>query len=227
MRQIRKRLTYANVMSSIAVFLVLGGVAVAAMQLPRGSVGSGQLKKNAVTTAKIRKSAVTGAKIADGSIAGVDINTPKTTFGRVVAKLRSSAPLALTEEFQVFPLNPSTYTQAAEEDDTYVSAVDVSFPAGCEAPRSATAALLVDPTDPAKREPMESRAGEGETKDEAGGAITKRIEIGVDQPRYGGMSRFEPGEAKSRTLDLVVKGECNSGSGITATFGGVDVIGTR
>jgi hypothetical protein len=84
-KQIRKRLTYANVMSSIAVFLVLGGgAAVAANQFGKNSVGKKQLKagavttaklkKNAVTTAKIKNSAVTGAKVKDGSLSGADIN---------------------------------------------------------------------------------------------------------------------------------------------------------
>lgn len=69
MKQIKKRLTYANVMSSIAVFLVLGGgAAFAASQLGKNSVGSKQLKKNAVTTAKIKKGAVTGAKVKAGSL---------------------------------------------------------------------------------------------------------------------------------------------------------------
>lgn len=63
MKQIRKRLTYANVMSSIAVFIVLGGAAFAAVKLPKNSVGTKQLKKNAVTTQKIKNGAVTGAKV--------------------------------------------------------------------------------------------------------------------------------------------------------------------
>lgn len=74
MKAVRKRLTYANVMSSIAVFLVLGGAtAFAASQLGKNSVGSKQLKKNAVTTAKIKKNAVSGAKIKPGSVQGSDI----------------------------------------------------------------------------------------------------------------------------------------------------------
>ncbi len=240
MHQLRKRLTYANVMSSIAVFLVLGGGAVAATQLPMNSVGTKQLKNSAVTTAKlknsavttakIKKSAINGNKIADGSITGIDINTSKTTFGRVVAKLRGSAPLTLTEELKVLPLNPSTYAQAAEEDDSYISAVDISFPSECEAPRSATAYLLVDPTNSAKLEPLESVVGSGHTEDKAGGVVAKRIEIGPYKTKSGeleGMTRFEPGTAKSRTVDLVVEGKCKSGSGIAATFGGVDVIGTK
>jgi len=72
-KQITKRLTYANVMSSIAVFLVLGGAAVAA-GLAKNSVGSKQLKKNAVTTAKIKANAVTTAKIKNGAITGAKVN---------------------------------------------------------------------------------------------------------------------------------------------------------
>lgn len=73
MKPVRKRLTYANVMSSIAVFLVLGGgAAFAASQLGKNSVGSKQLKKNAVTSAKIKKNAVTGAKVKPGSLQATD-----------------------------------------------------------------------------------------------------------------------------------------------------------
>ncbi len=60
MMSVRKRLTYANVMSSIAVFLVVaGGSAFAASQLAKESVGTKQLKKEAVSLAKIKKAAVT------------------------------------------------------------------------------------------------------------------------------------------------------------------------
>ncbi|HEX7278184.1 MAG TPA: hypothetical protein VF255_01045 [Solirubrobacterales bacterium] len=72
MKQIRKRLTYANVMSSLAVFMVLGGAAIAATQLPKNSVGAKQLKKNAVTAAKIKKNAVNGAKVKDRSLKAAD-----------------------------------------------------------------------------------------------------------------------------------------------------------
>ncbi|HEY6731261.1 MAG TPA: hypothetical protein VI039_09575 [Solirubrobacterales bacterium] len=62
-------------MSSIAVFLVLGGAtAIAAGQLGKNSVGSKQLKKNAVTAAKIKKNAVTTSKIKNGAITGAKVN---------------------------------------------------------------------------------------------------------------------------------------------------------
>ncbi len=76
MNQIRKRLTYANVMSSLAVFLVVGG-ATAFAALGKNTVGTKQLKKNAVTTAKIKKGAVTGGKVKKQSLTGTQINLAK------------------------------------------------------------------------------------------------------------------------------------------------------
>ena len=73
MKQIRKRLTYANVMSSIAVFLVIGG-ATAFAALGKNTVGSKQLKKNAVTTKKIKNNAVTTPKIKDNAVNGAKVN---------------------------------------------------------------------------------------------------------------------------------------------------------
>ncbi len=79
MKHVRKRLTYANVMSSIAVFLVLGGAtALAAGQLGKNTVGTKQLKNNAVTGAKIKNGAVTGAKINLSSIGTVPTATNST-----------------------------------------------------------------------------------------------------------------------------------------------------
>jgi len=62
-------------MSTIAVFLVLGGAtAFAASQLGKNSVGSKQLKKNAVTAAKIKSNAVTPAKIKDNAVNGAKVD---------------------------------------------------------------------------------------------------------------------------------------------------------
>jgi hypothetical protein len=61
---LRSKLTYANVISTFCLFLLLGGgTALAANQLGKNSVGAKQIKKNAVTTAKLKKGAVTGSKL--------------------------------------------------------------------------------------------------------------------------------------------------------------------
>ena len=90
MKNLRKRLTYANVMSTIAVFLLLGGAtAIAAGGLGKNTVGSKQLKKNAVTAAKIKKNAVTGAKIKKDAVTGAKVK--ESTLGTVPSASIASA----------------------------------------------------------------------------------------------------------------------------------------
>ncbi len=64
MKRLRPRLTYANVISTFCLFLLLGGgVAYAGTKLPKNSVGTKQLKAGAVTPTKLSaaaKSTLTG-----------------------------------------------------------------------------------------------------------------------------------------------------------------------
>ncbi len=94
MKLISKRLTYANVMSSVAVFLILGGgMAYAAKKIGRhelrgGSVTTAKIKRNAVTTSKIKTNAITTAKIApeavkNGKIAAGSVDATKLAPGFV------------------------------------------------------------------------------------------------------------------------------------------------
>jgi hypothetical protein len=53
MRRIRQRLTYANVMATVAVFIALGGTGYAVSSLPARSVGSKQLRTSAVSSRAI------------------------------------------------------------------------------------------------------------------------------------------------------------------------------
>lgn len=67
MRIPRPKLNYANVIATIALFVALGGAAVAA-GLPKNSVGANQLKPGAVTATKIKRGAVTSGKIAPKAV---------------------------------------------------------------------------------------------------------------------------------------------------------------
>jgi hypothetical protein len=86
-KQIRNRLTYANVMSSLAVFLVLGGATafaaskIGANQLKANSVKTGKIVKEAVTTGKIKNNAVITSKIADNAVTGAKAD--EASFGQV------------------------------------------------------------------------------------------------------------------------------------------------
>lgn len=88
MQALRHRLTYANVMSSLAIFLVLGGAtAFAASQLGRNSVGTKQLRAGSVTAAKLKRDAVTGVTIKDGAVGSAEIEAGSVD----TAKIRDGA----------------------------------------------------------------------------------------------------------------------------------------
>jgi hypothetical protein len=59
MERLRARLSFANVMSVIAVFIALGGTGYAAVKLPKNSVGSKELKSNAVSSSKVKNGSLT------------------------------------------------------------------------------------------------------------------------------------------------------------------------
>lgn len=63
MKVVRQRLTYANVVATMALVLALGGVSYAAGVLPKNSVGTKQIKKAAVTGVKVKKHTLTGKNI--------------------------------------------------------------------------------------------------------------------------------------------------------------------
>jgi hypothetical protein len=67
MKRVRSKLSYANVVSTICLFVVLGGSAYAASQLPKNSVGTKQLKNGAVSLAKINSAAKQSLKGAAGA----------------------------------------------------------------------------------------------------------------------------------------------------------------
>jgi hypothetical protein len=56
--RLRDGLTFANVMSVVAVFIALGGGAYAALKLPKNSVGPKQLKADAVTPPKVDEATI-------------------------------------------------------------------------------------------------------------------------------------------------------------------------
>ena len=106
MRIPRPKLNYANVVATIALFVALGGAAVAA-GLPKNSVGPKQLKPGAVTARALHRAAVTSGKIAPkavtagklganavlpGNLGDGIISTNKLADGAVIAaKIRNGS----------------------------------------------------------------------------------------------------------------------------------------
>ena len=81
---LRPRLTYANVIATLALVLAVGGGTVyAATHLGKNSVKSKNIAKGAVKGADLGKNAVTAPKVKDGSIAAGDL------AAGVIPKLRA------------------------------------------------------------------------------------------------------------------------------------------
>lgn len=69
MRRLSESLTYANVVSTLCLFLLLGGgAAYAASQLGRNSVGAKQLQNGSVTSAKVRDGALQALDFGPGQL---------------------------------------------------------------------------------------------------------------------------------------------------------------
>jgi hypothetical protein len=64
---VRRHLSYANVMASVAVFIALGGTGYAAAKVRTSDIAS-----RAVTNAKLATNAVTSAKVRNGSLLAAD-----------------------------------------------------------------------------------------------------------------------------------------------------------
>lgn len=68
MTRLAKKLTFANVMSVTAVFIALGGSAIAVTQLPKDSVGAKQIKDGAVRSAEVKDFSLQASDFAKGTL---------------------------------------------------------------------------------------------------------------------------------------------------------------
>jgi hypothetical protein len=67
------RVSYANVVASLALFVALGGTAAAVTTLPRDSVGAPQIRKDAVRSPEIAMDAVRSPEIAKDAVRSPEI----------------------------------------------------------------------------------------------------------------------------------------------------------
>jgi hypothetical protein len=109
-KQLKRHLNPATVISCIALFVALSGAAVAATSLSKkavksqhlanGAVTTAKLRNGAVTTPKLRNRAVTGAKIADATIGSGQLANGSVRAGQLGGGVVTEAKLkngAVTE----------------------------------------------------------------------------------------------------------------------------------
>jgi hypothetical protein len=134
-KTLRGKLTYSNVISTLCLFLLLGGgTAFAASHLGKNSVGTKQLKKHSVTTAKIKKNAITTAAIKNGSVTGAKVNTaslgtvPSASTAATATNANSAATFAGYSRKGMTRV--SAFSAASYEDGIENSPQTVLFTAG-------------------------------------------------------------------------------------------------
>jgi hypothetical protein len=111
--KLKERLTFANVVSVLALFIALGGGAYAASRIPKNSVGTRQLKNNSVNSAKVADQSLTGSDIQSSSLGTVPEAKHAATAGSALPN--GAAGGDLTGSY------PSPSVAAGSIDSTKVS----------------------------------------------------------------------------------------------------------
>ncbi len=116
MKRLKQQITPSLLISSLALFVALGGASYAA--LAKNSVGSKQLKKNAVVTKKIKNKAVSTAKLKGGAITTGKITNDAVTGAKVDESSLSTVPNA-TNSAAAELANVATNAQSLDGYRTY------------------------------------------------------------------------------------------------------------
>lgn len=99
MKQLKRHLSFANVVSCLALFLALSGVAYAAKTVVRtqnlvnGAVTTPKIRNGAVTTAKLRNGGVTGQKIAAATIGSSQLANGSVRSGQLGGQVVTEAKI--------------------------------------------------------------------------------------------------------------------------------------
>jgi hypothetical protein len=142
------RLSYADVIASLALFVALGGTGVAAVSLDRDSVGSPQIRGDAVRSPEIAKDAVRSPEISSGAVRSSEIRDA----GIRTADISSAARTALRGELKVTDDENADHLAVPTCDGSDLSAcpnrLELALSSAAESTRQANPAPT-QPTEPA------------------------------------------------------------------------------
>jgi hypothetical protein len=122
LRRLRRHLSYANVMATIAVFVAFGGVSYAAAtisgnKLIRASVGAGKLKNGTLTSTQVKANSLTGSVIDESTLTIVpSAQTATTATSATTAQSAKTAGSAETARTAQTAANADTVEGLSAED---------------------------------------------------------------------------------------------------------------
>lgn len=200
-RRVRSHLTYANVVATLCLALVLGGgVAYAANTVFSSDIVNGEVKS---------------VDIADNGVTGADVDESSLLAGRVVLRNRTNVNRATTyPAWRPYPLPNASWTQAADGLDEFAAEYDVTPAPSCTATSAVAVRILVDG--------QIIGGGEQDQKTLPAGSSRATGHLPMEIPL------FEPGVATAHTASAEILGLC-TGSGAKPVVNAVrlDVVETR
>jgi hypothetical protein len=124
LQRLRKRLTYANVMSTLAVFIALGGSSYAAL-----TINGSTIKNRSISAKKLRHNTLTGWEIKESRLGRVPRAKTADTLGGI-----SAADLKVKCPADTFPIADvcveKTPRPAASYGSAVITCLGVGTPAG-------------------------------------------------------------------------------------------------
>jgi hypothetical protein len=111
----RKRLSFANVASALALFIALGGTSYAAVTLPANSVGRTQIRSSGVGQSEIAPNAVGRSEIRQGGVAQNELRDGSVGPGEIRDGRISPADLSDDAKNAVAELKGVTFRVAATD----------------------------------------------------------------------------------------------------------------
>lgn len=197
---LRSRLSYANIVATIALFAAIAGGTAAALP-GKNSVKKNDLAKNSVRSVAIAANAVGSEEIQDGSVAGADVADQGLQYqdlgsNSVVARVRSTASVQSGDGGQanpvVVPISGGQWTQAENETDVFFGELTYTEPPVCT--NGGLAAELV----------IDGELIDGDFfADDPNTTLTEPF--ARTRPYL-----FEPGTAKSRTAAIRIYDDCDN-----------------
>ena len=148
----RARLTYPNVISTLALIAVIAGGTAAALP-GKNSVQSNDLRKNAVKARAIASNAVRGGEVKDGAVGGAEVADRSLGYAdvgsgsSVIARIRSTESVstgdATPSNRKPLAVTANTWMQAPGEMDIFFGEVTFTKSGPC-ANGSAGVLVLID-----------------------------------------------------------------------------------
>ena len=123
LNRLRKRLTYANVMSTLAVFIALGGSSYAAF-----TINGASIKNRSISGKKLRHNTLTGVQIKESQLGRVQRAKRADSLGGLTA-----ADLKIKCPADTFPIADVCVERTARSPAAYDSAIQTCLAVGTPA----------------------------------------------------------------------------------------------